>query len=89
MSENKYIEQILAFIGLWQAIAFLTAVFPLLMYMATSDVSSTDELINGFTFFAKWIESWLTGMIQLPSLIITIFTEILLMLKRGNPQRII
>ena len=81
MKNNDIIGKILAIILLWQALAFLIAAIPLIikMFNMTGD---PEEMV----FLAKWIESWLTGMVQLPSLILSIVFNLLYAIKYGRSQ---
>lgn len=76
----------LAFIGLWQVIALLIAALPLLAHMYTTDTTDmdTDDVLSEMNFLAKWIESWMTGMVQLPSLILSIVFNLLYAIKYGS-----
>lgn len=83
------IPRILAIIGLWQLIAILIAIIPLLVHINTIEPTemTTDKVTSEMTFLAKWLESWLTGMVQLPSLIISIIANFLYMLRYGNSSQ--
>ncbi len=75
----KIIERALAVIGLWQLIAFLIAVIPLILKIQNM-TGDPEEMV----FLAEWLKSWLTGIVQLPSLILSLIFNVLYAIKYGN-----
>jgi len=78
----KIVNNILAVIALWQGLAFLIAVIPLLIKMQNM-TGDPQEMV----FVAEWLESWLTGIVQAPSLILSIVFNVLYAVKYGNSSR--
>ena len=78
---NTFIGKILAIIVLWQVIAFLIAIIPLLIKMQNM-TGDPEEMV----FLAEWLKSWLTGMVQLLALILSIVFNDLYVIKYGSSQ---
>ena len=79
MNENNIFVKIGAFLLLWQSIALLIAILPVILKM--QDMSGEPE---DLIFLAEWLTNWLTSMIQLPSLALSIITYMIWELAKGR-----